>query len=1040
RSELYKKDKNRNDLLKNIYPESKSFREDGLSDDEELYNEVKSYLSLATKDIDLSSDEKVVENSRQLEKILGMHRRFLYNVQKYPNFIKSLPKALGEKIMAHATKINLLTNYYRICRMIITDPLYSTRENKELGFSIKKDDSPERQRLSNLLMLKMQLEGKMRKITGEDVANAKSADGIHIESKTQRGFDGVLLDIKSAIGNKEFNKLTPHPGTENTKFGKVLMEAYRSARGNGNEGNELYKILCKNKDIRVDGEKITETLFREPYILANFRAMQGDDMTEDRFNEMIKNLGSKEEEEQLLGMKEVYRLVLDQARYIKKKYKGSFVFMNHAESKQHALEIQRDLQGVTNIYEFLRFFIKTPSLYKDEEGFNEVMELSEYFAGIMQHNGALAFASNFEQVTNNEPGFGNYMLYKAQLLAGSLDSNDRIDGLVSSNSILSLLEKQQDMQAEWDVVKEVVDTNKLFPKLNEGINSFMETCNMRKYKDSEGFYVDRELGALTSSMATLQVLFPLLDKAVKDKNAAVAKTYYGAAKPIFYNSIKGKCEEYLKNIKKSTESSKLIKKFSDTYLSDLTKYFDSIDAQVEELVKNAPKVERKTRNRQSVKVEEQDNGFNDKELRLPFPIEARLVEDDQIPKEEKEAETGYKKLRDDAETQMEKDLQSGAVKEEKFDGISYRRGRIENLKNELKLHREKDRSKLDAKKIAELDKNIARCEQRIKDHERMIPLLEKRKADNKIPQITVHDNKFDKSGLDVYGKVIENGELYPFENLMDGIKQGPSTCYYTSLLIGLIKQGNTDFIKNELVREYSPTQAIVKLHDEDGMPVEIIVDKSRTKTDHRPLWIVCLDKAVAVLLNKGGFDAEKRDELANAGSQAGYAADVDWEEFSRDENYCKDGSVFLKDVSKGSEDLAFKMIFGSVPIKFSTRGSEYVDGVVAKTEHVDEGDIAIGKIKALLKQGKVVNASTCSHLMPDFVPANLKKYEDNYFGAYDAVKFRASSHLQAEHTYLVYAVDEDRHVVKMVNPIMGNEIEVTFKNFRRHFTDVRAGA
>jgi hypothetical protein len=303
--------------------------------------------------------------------------------------------------------------------------------------------------------------------------------------------------------------------------------------------------------------------------------------------------------------------------------------------------------------------------------------------------------------------------------------------------------------------------------------------------------------------------------------------------------------------------------------------------------------------------------------------------------------------------------------------------------------------------------------------------------------------------------VVKGGELYPFNDLMTGLTQGPSTCYYTAILLSLVKSGRGDFIKNTLVKEYSPTQAVVRLHDEDGLPLDIIVDKSRRINDNRPLWLIVLDKAIAVILNKNGFDPQKRNADAHG---AYYATNVDWEKWSKEGNVCKEGGVFYGDISEGAEEIGFKLIFGTEPLKLTTRPSqtqnegngqellEFNGMTVYKNSHFNEGDMAIGRIKALLDAKKVVIASTCGNLKDIMSDNDLKAtypgidpYLNNYFPALDTIKYDTQADLKNTHSYMIFGIDEDRRVVKMMDPYTSAEKEITFETFRHHFTDIRAG-
>ncbi len=205
------------------------------------------------------------------------------------------------------------------------------------------------------------------------------------------------------------------------------------------------------------------------------------------------------------------------------------------------------------------------------------------------------------------------------------------------------------------------------------------------------------------------------------------------------------------------------------------------------------------------------------------------------------------------------------------------------------------------------------------------------------------------------------------------------------------------------------------------------------------------------MLNKNGFDAskERKNEFAQ------YAENVDWEKWEKEGPQCKPKSIFYADISQGSEEKGFMLLFGTVPMKFSlhpglnlNQNGEDPDvyaGLVHKEHHLREGDLAIGKIRSLLKEKKIVLASTCRKLdvfeleqMRQGAP-QIDNYKNNYFCGFDSVMYDREAGIKEEHVYLVYGIDEDRHVVKLLDPLSSGEKEVTFEAFRHHFSDVRAG-
>jgi hypothetical protein len=455
------------------------------------------------------------------------------------------------------------------------------------------------------------------------------------------------------------------------------------------------------------------------------------------------------------------------------------------------------------------------------------------------------------------------------------------------------------------------------------------------------------------------------------------------------------------------------------------------------------------------KEQEQIPGLKDKGVRRVQPPVPQLLGEVKYSRRERTLENGYLQQRNEGEQQQKNALLQSPNVAKKIDGEAYRLSRITSLEKELATYQSRDTSGMTKKQKEDTQKEIARCTRQIEEHKTQIERIKRRKGLDEVLKITVSDKLFNQDPPEEFSPVVKGGELYPFNDLITGLTQGPSTCYYTAILLSLVKSGRDDFIKNTLVKEYSPTQAVVRLHDEDGLPLDIIVDKSRRINDNRPLWLIVLDKAIAVVLNKNGFDPQKRNADAHG---AYYATNVDWEKWSKEGNVCKEGGVFYGDISEGAEEIGFKLIFGTEPLKLTTRPSqtqnegngqellEFNGMTVYKNSHFNEGDIAIGRIKALLDAKKVVIASTCGNLKDIMSDNDLKAtypgidpYLNNYFPALDTIKYDTQADLKNTHAYMIFGIDEDRRVVKMMDPYTSAEKEITFETFRHHFTDIRAG-
>ena len=456
KSKLYAKDKNKKEILKaedkvrNTIVDS-----EGNSDVETVYMHFKDVLEIDLKNIDLSTDEAVVRNAETMEKVKVKYERLVRDRQnyqiifnefpiKYKELYKELPKKIGE--------INMILSYYRVRKMIIEDPYYSTHEDKEIGFVPNKGDSAQRQHLSMLLMLKMEIEAKLGSYVDKKTKKNKSMSKFTIETETQDDFQEIKKDLLGSVGAHEFDKGKPQPFTEKSTHGKRMMESFRKGKAGERGSDDLYYAFCQKDDFKVDGVKIRDTLFRQPYTLANMRPMQGDAMPEEKLNTMIENLKSEDEEKQIAGLKEVYKIAVEQARYIKNKYKGSLMSISPEEAKAHQDEILRDLQGATELGELLVFFKATPTIYENDENFKELEELSQYMSSMTTINFTMMSVKSVDTEFgyNMAGGYGNMMLIRARTIANGLFSPSFFEAMLTNYNSLSFLEDQSDGNINWE--------------------------------------------------------------------------------------------------------------------------------------------------------------------------------------------------------------------------------------------------------------------------------------------------------------------------------------------------------------------------------------------------------------------------------------------------------------------------------------------------------------------------------------------------------------------------------------------------------------
>ena len=272
---------------------------------------------------------------------------------------------------------------------------------------------------------------------------------------------------------------------------------------------------------------------------------------------------------------------------------------------------------------------------------------------------------------------------------------------------------------------------------------------------------------------------------------------------------------------------------------------------------------------------------------------------------------------------------------EKTDNFDFLTGDIKD--NRLKNHREEleikkqyiEEHKNDPKPDDNVKNNLEAFKTEIKNYEMRIKCIEQFNKSKTVPKIFVADKYFNEDEIEQNQESTE--ELYPenkeislYETNQGGtpefvVKQRStiSTCYFMAWILGLIDKGMGNYIKQNIVREYDKTRVIVRLHDEDGLPVDIIVSKTRPKGDEkRPLWLVMLDKAACVIMNRNRFEFAEAGYIAGAGRQNAKIIDnVDWYQISADQLNkktlpFKKGCFTKKHISWSSESVGAALVFG----------------------------------------------------------------------------------------------------------------------------------
>ncbi len=165
RSRLWQKKKNRERLEASAQREAHPFREK--MTEQRFYALLDHYLKIDTDGLDFSTEQKLSENADRLEQMTWQHQQIILNLKQYEKSFEDMDSSVRELIYEKLRLISGITSYYRISKMIITDPIYSNHYNHELSLQPDKEDSKKKRQLSMLLQLRIQAESVLRSLCSD---------------------------------------------------------------------------------------------------------------------------------------------------------------------------------------------------------------------------------------------------------------------------------------------------------------------------------------------------------------------------------------------------------------------------------------------------------------------------------------------------------------------------------------------------------------------------------------------------------------------------------------------------------------------------------------------------------------------------------------------------------------------------------------------------------------------------------------------------------------------------------------------------------
>ena len=409
------------------------------------------FLRLDLSAYDLSDEDAIARGADSLEALNSRLEGMALIEVKNKAFFDSLPRKLKDSYLTQKQNAMQVVSYYRITKMIATDPYYRSHFNSEISRQYDPDATPAQMRLTRLLWKQTALAThnqngvKWRDPAGGCVVT----DSEEVSANSQKYIDGFA---RIGGGNSEFKKAYPYTDQTDPHFAFF--------QGLAQSHPDLYDKIYSGTSPAIAGTDITmgEGICRTtPRALEGFKGIRS--MTQQQIITMLENIyevpaGNATAQDvaavksrNIAGLKEYKRLLAQHAFYLEKKYPDLYENAGFNEIMKRKEEIRDDLCSAQIMVSFTRMMQKVPELYDPEnEQDREIVRIAEYISGVCWSkcfsHGAPSAATEFQM----------------EVISGE------ITALVSDGnlSLLHTLDKleQESPEVKWDAEVEALPQQK----------------------------------------------------------------------------------------------------------------------------------------------------------------------------------------------------------------------------------------------------------------------------------------------------------------------------------------------------------------------------------------------------------------------------------------------------------------------------------------------------------------------------------------------------------------------------------------------------
>ena len=148
-------------------------------------------LSYSPKKFRDMSDENIVRETAAFEQMSASVQSFNAILSQNPQYVEKLQTEKTENgrnkygvLMEHVRTLSVISDYYRVRKLILTDPEYIKSQN-DIDFNITDTDSEQTARLKELLRVSLHLSARVNSLSGINMSNISIGEATHETARTK---------------------------------------------------------------------------------------------------------------------------------------------------------------------------------------------------------------------------------------------------------------------------------------------------------------------------------------------------------------------------------------------------------------------------------------------------------------------------------------------------------------------------------------------------------------------------------------------------------------------------------------------------------------------------------------------------------------------------------------------------------------------------------------------------------------------------------------------------------------------------------------